>query len=611
MPREADGFCVTGWLLYNPAHREEGLFRSGSNGVRSMPKSLRRSTFAFLALALIGCRNYDVQYAPFNPRALQQEERASAAGTPTRPQRPLPTTLQSEFPIGPNSQPATQASKVPPATGPAIGVGEPILRMPLRELIQRAVANSLDVKVAGYQPAIDETRVTEAEARFDPTFFTNIQYSRQNTLGPTVNNIFATPNSETMFRTYSAQVGVRQDLESGGRVELRWEPARTHRSPGDPSLDPNPFWTSDLTLQITQPLLRDFGADVNRARIVINRNNQRISLLDFRDALEKNISDLERAYWQLVQAMRDVRISEELLDRTLRTGQILYDRSRQDVGRQQMSQANSSIETRRTLLIRARARVRDLSDQIKRLMNDPEFPVAGQTLILPADQPLTEQVQFNVEDQINTAMETRFELGQQQLRVDNAGVAADVAKNNLLPQLNLIGSAGPKGIGGEFGEAVQDQWGLDHFDYTVGLQLEVPIGNRAARAIWRRAQLQRMQAIDQYRGLVDQVALDVRTASREVDTTWEEMVGSTRARFAAADALAAIEERERGNEQLTPEFVNRKLDLQAQLAQTQSREAEASSNYMIAISRLEQAKGTLLRYNNILMEESPIEQVSR
>jgi outer membrane protein TolC len=581
-----------------------------------MPKSLRRLTFAFLALALIGCRNYDVQYAPFNPRALQQEERASAAGTPLRPQRPLPTTLQSEFPIGPNSsQPATtQASKVPPATGPAIGVGEPVIRMPLRELIQRAVANSLDVKVAGYQPAIDQTRVTEAEARFDPTFFTNVQFSNSSILGPSANSPGQPPGSETLFRTYSAQVGVRQDLESGGRIELRYEPARTHRYPeasGFAGSEINPFWTSDLTLQITQPLLRDFGADVNRARIVINRNNQRISLLDFRDALEKNISDLERAYWQQVQAMRDVRISEELLDRTLRTGQILYDRSRQDVGRQQMSQANSSIETRRTLLIRARARVRDFSDQIKALMNDPEFPVTGQTLLLPADQPLTEQVQFDVEDQINTAMEARLELGQQQLRVDNAGVAADVAKNNLLPQLNLIGSAGPKGIGGQYVDALNDQWGLDHFDYTVGLQLEVPIGNRAARAIWRRSQLQRMQAIDQYRGIVDKVALDVRTASREVDTTWEEMVGSTRARFAAADALAAIEERERGNEQLTPEFVNRKLDLQAQLAQTQSREAEASSNYMIAISRLEQAKGTLLRYNNILMEESPIEQVSR
>jgi outer membrane protein TolC len=341
------------------------------------------------------------------------------------------------------------------------------------------------------------------------------------------------------------QMGVRQELESGGKVELRYEPAYSRRTPGrtdtGSDFDPNPFWTSDLTLQITQPLLQNFGAEVNQARIVINRNNQRISLLDFRDALEKNLSDLEKAYWTEVEAIREVKIAEELLDRTLDTSDLLWRRRTQDVGRQQLSQAVSSLETRRTLLIRARARVRDLSDQIKRLMNDPEFPVTGQTLILPADQPLGEQIKFNEQDAINTALENRFELGQQQLRVDNAGVAADVARNNLLPQFNFIGSIAPKGLGGALGTAFEDSMGWDHLDYTVGFQLEIPIGNRAARAIWRRAQLQRMQAIDQYRLLVDQVALDVRTALREVHTTWEESVSSRNARFAAADALSAIE----------------------------------------------------------------------
>jgi outer membrane protein TolC len=250
--------------------------------------------------------------------------------------------------------------------------------------------------------------------------------------------------------------------------------------------------------------------------------------------------------------------------------------------------------------------VRDLSDQIKQLMNDPEFPVSGSTLILPADKILGEQVRSNLEDEITTAMENRGELGQQQMRVANAGVAADVAKNNLLPKLDFVGSVGPKGLGGSLWGATEDEFGWDHLDFTAGFQFEVPIGNRAARAIWRRAQLQRLQAIDQYRALIDQISFDVKTKARDVATTWEERVGSGRARFAAADALSAIDERERANEALTPEFVNRKLDLQSQLAQAQQREAEADSNYMIALAVLERAKGTLLRYNNIIMEESPL-----
>ena len=63
---------------------------------------------------------------------------------------------------------------------------------------------------------------------------------------------------------------------------------------------------------------------------------------------------------------------------------------------------------------------------------------------------------FSEQDQINTAMENRLELGQQQLRVDNAGTAAEVARNNLLPQLNFVGSLAPKGFGGALGTAFGD-----------------------------------------------------------------------------------------------------------------------------------------------------------
>ena len=590
-------------------------------------KNLRRLGWAVvpvLAATLAACRNnYDVKYAPFNPRQLQEDERSATGPGIARPDRPLPTTLEVEFPLETTNNNANGGTtrrvgastrpEVPPATGPAIGAGgERVVRVPLRELVQRAVANNLEVKVAGYTPAIEQTRVTEAEARFDPVFFTNIQRSQENVLGPSATNVSADVDITT-FRSWSAQIGLRQDLESGGRVELRYEPAHTERDPslnqfGTDLITPNPFWTSEITLQVTQPLLRDFGADVNRARIVINRNNQRVGLLEYRTELERNIFELERTHWQLVQATRDVQIAENLLTRTISTGDIIHKRMQHEAGRQQLSQANSSIETRRTILIRARARVRDLSDQLKRLMNDPEFPVASNILILPEDGPLGEEVQFDEQDQINTALENRSELGQQQLRVDNAGVAADVAKNNLLPQLNLVGSVGFAGLGEDYPDAVDEQWDFNAIDYTIGLQLEIPIGNRAARAIWKRAQLQRLQAIDQYRALVDEVALNVRTALRQVQTTYDEIYGSRRARLASADALAAIEERERADAAgLSPEFVNRKLDLQAELAQNESREAEAMSNYMIAIADLERAKGTLLRYNNIIMEEAPVD----
>jgi outer membrane protein TolC len=365
----------------------------------------------------------------------------------------------------------------------------------------------------------------------------------------------------------------------------------------------NPFYESDLVLQITQPLLRDFGSEVNRARIVIARNNQKISLLDFRKTVEDNLTDLEKAYWQLVEAERDVKIQEALLARTLETGDILFKRRTQDVTRVQISQANASIEQRRATLVRERARVRDLSDQIKQLMYDPEYPVSSPVLILPGSDPTMEPIHFDLNEQIDAALDNRLELLQQLARVDNASVTLGAAKNNLLPQLNLVGSIGANGVAGNWDAAISNQSDINFLSWSLGLQFEVPIGNRAARAIYRRTLLQRQQAVDQYRSLIEQISLDVKTAMREVQTTWDEMVATRQASFASEDALLAIEQRKAANEPLTPTFVQLELDAQERLANARREEAAAITNYQIGISRLEKAKGTLLRYNNVVMDE--------
>src|SRR5437016_5975543 len=121
--------------------------RTGVRGVPRVPCVTPLAAGLLAAVALAGCKNYDVKYQPFNPRALQESERTNSTGAPMRPKRALPTTLETEFAIQAEeagTQPATtqttqttQAAP-PPATGPAIGAEEPVLRLSLRELVPRA-----------------------------------------------------------------------------------------------------------------------------------------------------------------------------------------------------------------------------------------------------------------------------------------------------------------------------------------------------------------------------------------------------------------------------------------------------------------------------------------
>jgi outer membrane protein TolC len=369
----------------------------------------------------------------------------------------------------------------------------------------------------------------------------------------------------------------------------------------------NPFYNNKITLQLTQPLLRNFGADVNEARIFISRNDARTSLLEFRKTLEEDVSKLEEAYWQLSQAQRDVAVEESLLRENESSYQLQFSRLEQHlISSLEVSQVQTSLEARRAALIRAKADARNLSDQLKQLMNDPNIPVSSPVLIIAADDPVQSPMQFDIEDQISSAVENRFELGEQLLKIDTASVTYKVAENNTLPKMDFVGSVSPNVVAGDYAAAVADQVKFGHFEYSLGLQFEVPLGNREALAILRRTSLQRQQAIEQYSTLIAQVSLDVRQGAREVETTYHLIETNRQSRLAAQRALDDVVERQdKGTEAITPEFVQLRLQLADQLAQQSEAENQAIANYNIALERLERAKGTLLRYNNVLLQEEP------
>jgi outer membrane protein len=413
-----------------------------------------------------------------------------------------------------------------------------------------------------------------------------------------------------LFQDLQVQTGLRQETTTGGKVELRAQTDQFYRSgPGVTSnraaFRPNPFWTDQVTLQVTQPLLQNFGSAANAARIAIAKNTQKSSMLDFRLNLEKNLFETEQAYWQLVQAEQTVKIRENLLLRTLDTAELLRKRmGTEGTTNTEIAQANAAAEARRAELDRARSQVEELSDVLKNKMNDPDFPVSTGDLLLPLDLPIDIPVHFESAEQIQSALTFRAELSQQQVKIDSSELTIRAAKNNELPKFDLIGSISALGVGNDANRAFKNQGRFDYLDYTLGFQLEVPIGNREARAILVRTQLQRQQAIEQYRALIDQVTLEVKKAQREVETTWNEMIHTRQARIAAEEELRRLDiDQTNRPGSMSPGFINTKLDAQLRQSEQARLEITAIVNYNIAISALERAKGTILRYDNVVLEE--------
>ena len=180
-------------------------------------------------------------------------------------------------------------------------------------------------------------RVVEAESKFDPTFFFNPFWQQQDQQFNTSNIL----NNEYLLNTWGVATGIRQDTESGGTLELRHETNNYHRpnqpfdtggSTTQPSTEEH-FYSNNLVADFKQPLLKNFGAEVNRARITVARNDQRISLLEYRKKLEETLFDTEKTYWQLYQAEQEVLITQRLLKATEETAELLAKRGTQDATR--------------------------------------------------------------------------------------------------------------------------------------------------------------------------------------------------------------------------------------------------------------------------------------
>jgi outer membrane protein len=561
------------------------------------PKTLWVMVLLVGAALLSGCGFS--QAPPFDPKRIEQIQIQNAREENAQPLPPMPRALEPSM-----NEEKREPSPLPylrPATRPY----QRELPMTLQEAIHRAVINSYEVRVAGYQAAIDEARILEAESRFDPLVFLEGQLQRSYPQG-----IGGGALDPLKIFTQTLDGGIRQNLTTGGQMELKYQVQRTNSFVRGaqlftPATTQPSFYQNDLTLSLTQPLLRDFGAAANMARITIARNDYRISLLDFRDKLEKQLQKVEETYWRLLLAQRETRIQEKLLDDTKTMLDLLVNRmgARVDVSEVQVTQTRGTLESRNVELVRQRYQIGELSAQLKGLMNDPDLPAASQIQIVPTDEPVEDPIDFDLADQIEAGLQSRLELMQQVLRIDSASTVVKAAENNVLPQLNLTAQIGLEGLGFNFNDAVKSQSNTDFITYGLGFQFEVPIGNRQARSIYQRTLLQRQQAIDQWKLTAENVAVDVVVALNNQRQAWHVLVAARRARFAQEEALQKIEDREAAREPLTPTFIELKLSRQSAVAEAQQQEIQAAVAYNVALEALELAKGTLLRYNNVVMKE--------
>lgn len=459
---------------------------------------------------------------------------------------------------------------------------------------------------------------------FDESVFANITYSQ---LKIPQSNSFTTgvPFIATNNAVYN--FGFQKGFEFGGQFQATL--SNSYANSNSLRNDINPFTNSSLQLQFTQPLLQGFGFAVNRRNIRVAQNNLKVTDLVFQQQVIATTQSIVNLYSDLVSYTEDVRVKRE----ALRYAEKLYaDNKKQvEIGTLapiEVVKAEAEVATRQQDLTISETLLQQQQVILKNALSRTGIAdsLLSTVAIVPTDKllmPANEKMP-PVSDLYEKALSMRPELAQSRVNVENAKIGLIGSKSALLPSLNFVGSltnnalagslnklsptAAPAGqfIGG-YGTILDQIFNRDFGSWSVGVQLNVPIRNRSARADYIRDQYTLRQQEYNQQSQINQIRVGVSNAVIQLE--------QAQARYAAAIKSRELQQQSLDAEQkkyaLGASTIFFVIQAQRDLATAEGNEVSALSAYNRSKVALDVATGSLLQTYGVSLDEAKGGEVKR
>lgn len=466
----------------------------------------------------------------------------------------------------------------------------PEIPMTIEEARASALAHNLDLKVSLLNPTITQESVTAEEAAFEAVFTTRALW--QETDAATI-----PPFPGGHDRLYSVTPGVTIPLRTGGSASVNLPITRDE----NPSSALNPAWTTDLDFSISQPLLRGAGREVNATAITIASYNQQISEAQTKLAVIFQIAAIDRAYWRLYQARRDLDVRQQQYD--LAQAQLEKAQRLVNSGKRaeiEVVRAQSGVADRLDGIIVAQNAVLRQQREFKRLMNLPGLEVDNTSRLVTKTDPRPVEYLFNAQALSASAEQSRMEMMELELRLLADSASIKFNKDQILPQLDLIASYAIKGLGDSWDSSRRMMQRNEFNDWSIGATLSMPLGNEAAQSRYRQSVLTRIQRIGSRESRKQTIKQEVYDAVDSIEAGWQRILATRQATILSTRALQAEQRQfEVGNSTST-----NVLDAAARLAEAQLNEILAVTDYEVTQVNLAVATGTLLGAEKIRWEPS-------
>jgi len=509
--------------------------------------------------------------------------------------------------------------------------------MSLREAIAMALQNNKDIEIARDNVKIAEFDLLTVHGAYDPKLSAQNYFERIKT--PATSVLSGASKLETDDVTATARIeGLAPKY--GGSYHVDFSSIRLTSNSAFNVL--NPSYPTALTFTYAQPLVRGLRFDSPRRQIEVAKKNLSLTDAQFRQRAIEVITNVQRSYWDLVFALRNLQIQRDSL--TDARSQLEHNRRMVAEGSLapiDVVAAETQVANFEQAEFIALEDVNRTENNLKNMIAENQKSKLWDTALIPTDQVDLTLPNVSLTDAMAGAMQNRQELRQSDLAREINLLDQKLYRDQTKPEIDLVGSYGVTGNAGTqvtttnplsasndqlrarvndlsvlsglqplpvpptaailpdlFGGYFQSlsNLGSNQFNnFRVGVSVSLPLHNRTAEGQLGHALVAGKQIATQRQQLEQLIQVEVRNALQTMSTAEARLRSAAVARSTAEQQYAS-EKRKLDAGQSTVFLV---LERQTALATAKGNELRAQTDLNKAIAELQRATGNSLAANNV------------
>ena len=582
--------------------------------------------------------------APQQPSEVQTPPIPAPAGVRPPGRESVPTPAPDNLPAVPQVAPDYRAAPAPVPELGRVGVDMADQQpLSLREALEMALANNKDLEVARDAVRIAEFDLQGARGIYDPRLTSLSYYERSSTPSSSFLSGASGAVVQSDFTGTARLEGLAPKFGGGYRVDLSAIRLVTNNQ----FAALNPQYPTALTFNYTQPLWRGLRFDNNRRQIEVAKKNLSLTDAQFRQRTIETITAVQRAYWDLVFALRNLQVQRD----AVRDARAQLEHNRRLVLEGMLAPidvvaADAQVSGYEQSVYSALEDVSRSENNLKNLIAENRQSKFWNVSIIPTDPVDLEPPTVSLPDAMEAALENRPELKQADVVAEINQIDQRYYREQTKPQVDLIGSYGVVGLAGSlsqtalggnplansnaelrarinelsvinglpplpppaaqpipedliggfpqsFGSLAANRYN----NFRIGVQLNLPLRNRTAEAQLGRSLVESRRIETQREQLEQLIQVDVRNALQIVRTAASRLRAAAAARSAGEQQYAS-EQRKFDAGQSTLFLV---LERQTTLTTARGNELRAQTDLNKAIAEFQRATGNSLQANNVVV----------